>query len=692
MSVRTKRNVLVITEKPRAAQRIAHILKQEDLTAHTVGSSTYYELERQKERLFVVSALGHLYNLKEKRPSAFKRYPTFSVYWAKNTGRGRKGVPELIELIGEISSGVDEVVVATDYDIEGSIIGFNTVRFACGEDAVSKASRMKFSSLTKDEILDAYENRTDHLDMGQTIAGMTRHVLDFVWGINLTRILTLSARDVSGFHNTISVGRVQGPALRFMVNRERKVLSYIPLPYWEMRATLDIRGERVEAGFAKGKLDNMRLSETILGEVRGHDGQVTSVKRSLRRYGVRPPFDLTALQSQAYSNFKFAPSRTMRIAAGLYLEGMITYPRTSSQKFPPTLDHREILEGLSKIRGYKKLAKKVLSFKELKPKEGKKTDPAHPAIHPTGTVAERTLRPDERKVFDLIVRRYLACFSDPVVKENVKVVVGIGAHDFFFTGSRIAEMGWLEFYGKYSGIRGKDVPIVEPGETVEVAQLVLEEKYVSPPARFNQRSLLVKMEEEGIGTKTTRAGIIDTLIRRRYVVGEQMRVSELGLKLVETLEESAPQIISVKLTREMQQSLDRIYEQDSDAEGVLLDALDRVLSAIRDLRAIRKPMGEELDRAVHKVLRSQRILGTCPDCKTGTLMIIRSRRTGKRFVGCSNYSEGCRASMPLPQSGVILSSKDCEFCGWAIIKVKFTNRFLTSCVNLDCESRIRKKA
>lgn len=680
------KKILLITEKPKASERIADILGGGDAKVRKKGKAEYYQFEAGPDTLYVASALGHLYNLKEKRPSSFNRYPTFSVYWAKNTKGRRESVNDLLSTIRDLAEDADEFVSACDYDVEGSTIALNTIRFACGDGALEKASRMKFSSLTKEEILDAYEGRMDTLDWSQCVAGLTRHVLDFIWGINLTRALTLAAKGASGYHNTISVGRVQGPTLKFLVQREREIRSYIPTPYWKLTVVFRVGEETVEAKYDRGRIKVKKEAERVLDEIQDERGLVLENKRSERQYKVRPPFNLSGLQSQAYSNFGYSPSRALRIAEGLYLEGMITYPRTSSQKYPESLDHRDILQKLSKVRGYKRLSESLLEKEELSPVEGEKEDPAHPAIHPTGEKAERELRDEEKKLYDLIVRRYMATFSSPVVKERMKVRVDLGGHEFSFTGSRILDRGWMKYYGKYTNIKSKSIPLVAEDEEIDVDERLLEEKYTNPPSRYNPRSLLEKMEEEGIGTKATRSGIVDTLYSRKYVDGSSMEVSGLGIKLIETMEDLAPKIISLKLTREMESDMERIYEKEEVGNQILEKATENVLTAVDSLREHREVAGKELDKSVHEVLRQRRILGKCPKCEEGTMMIIRSKKSGKRFVGCTSYPK-CHASMPLPQRGRVQSHKECEYCGWPVIKVSFSRTGFTSCVNLHCESR-----
>jgi len=605
-----------------------------------------------------------------------------------NNPKKRRTVNNMSKLFKKLSSNITEVINACDYDIEGSTLGYNIINYLCNSDGNKKITRMKFSSLTQNELIESFQNRKENLDGNYYAAGITRHIIDFIWGVNLTRALSVLARKHSGFHSTISIGRVQGPTLKFIVDKEREIQTYVPAPYWEVEVYfLSDTGDKFKAAYAKNPIDTQQEVNIIDSMVhKGSTGVVKDIKFRKRKYLPPAPFNLTDLQSEAYINFGFKPSRTLSIAEQLYLDALITYPRTSSQKYPKDIDHTAILSKLMNIPDYNKIINSILKKKVLSPREGKKTDPAHPAIFPTGETPSRQLRDDEQKLYDLIVRRYIASFYHPVELKSVSANIDVNGFIFILRGRTIEDRGWLVVYGKYSQISENQIPNLNIGDEVIVDDILIMEKYTKPPRRYTQRSLLLQMEKENIGTKATRSLIIDTLYDRHYVTGESVVPTELGMRLIEIMEREAPKIISVDMTRDMELQLDKILYDPTISEAVLIRVVDEVTDIIRLLFGKSKTIGIDLDNMSHATRLAKKMMGSCPKCIDGSLIIIRSKRSGKRFLGCTNYPK-CKASMPLPQRGSIRKIGTCDVCGWPKIKVIINRRAFTSCVNIKCSTR-----
>ena len=546
---------------------------------------------------------------------------------------------------------------------------------------------MKYSTLTKKELENSYAKMLPRLDFALIEAGRTRHEVDWLYGVNLSRALTIAARDWSGKYATLSTGRVQGPTLKFLVAREKAIRSFVPTPYWEIKAEVKIGESLFEAEYEKQIIETKNEAKLILKACKGKDGQIEKIE--VRRFKQMPPvpFDIGALQSEAYGLFGYTPRRTLNIAQRLYLEALISYPRTSSQKLPPAINYEEILKKLSKASEYKKLAMELLAKPELKPKEGKKEDPAHPAIYPTGNLPERTLSEPERRIWDLVVRRFMAVFEEPAVKQSVKVHINVNGHRFYLRGKQTLKEGWLHFYGPYARSEEVTLPKIDEGQTVTVKRMIVEDKFTKPPPRYNPGSLLRKMEETGIGTKATRADIIQTLYNRRYIRDERMVVTDLGFQVLEVLERYCPDVVSIKLTRELEERMDKIQANSEKRESILVDAVEILKPVIEELKEKEKLIGEQLSLAIKRARLEERIVGTCPVCGTGKLMILYSRKTGKRFIGCTNYFKGlCNASFPLPQRGTVRPlGRNCRGCGWPLVQVRIKGkRPWTLCFNSEC--------
>ncbi|MBC7131089.1 DNA topoisomerase I, partial [Candidatus Bathyarchaeota archaeon] len=455
---------LIITEKPDAARRIATALdKNGKAKKRTINGVPFYVADRGKE-IVVVPALGHLYTVAEERAGR-NYYPVYTFRWVPRyfAERKAKQIRVWLEVISKLAEDAEDFIDACDYDIEGSLIGYCILRYACGNKE-KKAKRMKYSTLTKSELEESYNNLLPTLDFGLIQAGRTRHEIDWLYGINLSRALTIAAKDWSGIYSTISTGRVQGPTLNFLVVREKEIRSFVPTPYWEIKAEIEINGEIFEAEYEKAPIEIRKEAEAVVRYCSGKDGEIEKIE--IRKFRQMPPipFDIGSLQTEAYGLFGYTPRRTLDIAQRLYLDALISYPRTSSQKLPPSINYKEILKNLGRVPGYKKLASDLLSKDELKPHEGKKEDPAHPAIYPTGNLPERPLSEPEKRIWDLVVRRFMAVFGEPAIRQTAKVRVNINGHRFYLRGRQTVKEGWLRFYEPY--VRSKEVilPRIEEGE------------------------------------------------------------------------------------------------------------------------------------------------------------------------------------------------------------------------------------
>jgi len=685
---------LLLCEKPSAAKRIARALDENGHPAERkIGRVPYYESKKGERELVIVPALGHLYTVAPKVRDR-NIYPVFDFEWVPRheAERNAKEIGEWIEAISKLSKEAQEFVLATDYDIEGATLGYMILKYACGEKE-KEAKRMKFSTLTVSELKKSYSELLDHIEFPMIEAGICRHLLDAIYGINLSRAMTVAAKRWSGKYATLSTGRVQGPALKFLADREREINCFVPVPFWRINAKVEINSQLFDVEYEQKIINNQKEAIAIVEDCKGKKGEISKIE--VREFQQKPPvpFDLGTLQREAYSLFKYTPRRTSDIAERLYLEALISYPRTSSQKLPATINYRGILGSLSKESRYRKLTKILLEKENLIPNEGRGFDPAHPAVYPTGNLPERKLSVPERRLWDLIVRRFMAVFGEPAIKQSVRVSINVNGHTFYLRGRRILKEGWIIFYKPFVQIEDVILPPLREGETVEIKEISWEQGFTKPPARYNPSSLLKKMEDEGIGTKATRADIIDTIYTRGYVNGERAVVSELGLNVIDVLSRYCPEVISVEFTRELEKSMEKIQNGGEKMENVIEKAVNRLKPVLIRLKENEKQIGRELSEAIRETQMNRRILGDCPVCGTGKLIIIRSRRTGKRFVGCTNFFKHlCKTSFPLPQKGIVTpANKTCSSCGFPMIRFKAKGkRPLTFCINPECPGKSGK--
>ncbi|MGP8126027.1 MAG: DNA topoisomerase I [Nitrososphaerales archaeon] len=682
---------LVVCEKPDAAQRVAEALSDGGAKSSAVDGVKVFRFTSQGEDFVVCSAQGHVYAIADPFNERTV-YPVFDVEWYPSNLVEEKNLSAAlrINVIRRLAGGAAKFVNACDFDSEGETIGFNVLRYACGGKE-AEALRAKFSTLTRDDVVAAFRQARPQAGQGPARAGRARHLIDFVWGVNLSRVLSQSVLSSGHRYRTISMGRVQGPTLAFLVERETEVQEFVPLPFWKVSGTFEKNGTQFTAEYSKERVRSRAEAEKARDDCRGKEGLATSVVRSTVQVPPPPPFSTGDLQKEAYSTFRFSPSRTLQVAERLYLNALTSYPRTSSQRLPPSINYRAILRGLERLDRYSEVAGDLLAG-ALNPAQGSKVDPAHPAIHPTGEAPRGHLSPPEASVFDLIVRRFLAAFGPPAKRELVTVRLSVGGHDFVLSGGRTLSLGWIGSYGRYAGVRDTRVPSVAEGDRFRVVRVDVEEKFERGPPRYNQSSLLEKMERENIGTKATRADIISTLVERGYVDGGNMKVTGLGLAVAETMEKYAPAILTTELTREIEERIEGVEgEARGDAE-LVRGTVRSIAEQLVELRANEDVVGREIDAALVATVAASYVLGPCPVCRSGRLMMIRSRKTKKRFVGCSNYSLGCRASAPLPQRGTVETTpKACPRCSWPVVRIMGGRTPWRLCVNPHCPAKRWRK-
>jgi DNA topoisomerase I len=675
---------LVLCEKPAAARRIAEALG-ESKESKPAGISVF-DVMNDSRHYKVCAAFGHLYELTDAARNR-SVYPVFDLEWAPASKNPRAA--RAIKVISELSKSASAFVHACDYDQEGEVIGYNILQYACGGN-YKKARRAKFSTMTDNEIKEAFASLTKPSE-GLAEAGRSRHMLDFIYGVNLSRALARSLKTVGKYRN-LSIGRVQGPTLAFVVDRELEIRLHVPDPYWIVTGKFEKNNQVFSAQYQKPKVDTLAEAREITVRCIGKAGTVAEVNNSKTFLRPPSPFNIGDLQHEAYRLFKLSPSYTLAIAEKLYLQALISYPRTSSQRLPRSIGYSRIISDLSAIGSYRNLTSMLLSKDRLVPNEGIMSDSAHPAIYPTGIAPRQKLSGLEYRVYDLIVKRFLATFGDIATRRRTHVSIEVNGHIFKAEGMMPLYKGWMVFYEPYIKLEYHDLPELLKGDVLENLGVEIEEKFTRPPFRYNQASLLAKMEQEQIGTKATRADIIVTLFKRNYVASTRdgLEVTDLGIAVIDSMRAFVPKIVSTDLTRSIEKQLERVEQDSADSISVIELAMDGLVESLAAFIGKEVDIGMKIGDAALADSTQAATIGSCPICKKGSLRMIRSYKTKKRFVGCSNYSIGCKATAPLPQKGLIKTvGKVCSECGWPVIGVVFARRAKQwrICVNMQCASK-----
>lgn len=669
---------LIITEKPKVAEKMASALADGKVEKKRgKGQVSYYLVSRNGEEIAITPAVGHIYSLNQTAKG--RDYPVFDIVWkpafqVEKEADYTRGYIETIEMLGDKA---EEVIVACDYDIEGSLIGYNALRFACGRE---EGKRMKFSALTPKDLQEAYEGR-EELDLPNALAGEARHVLDWYYGINLSRAL-MGAIKAAGKFQVMSIGRVQGPALKLLAEREKAIKAFKPTPYWELTCDVD----RVKFKHEKEKFEVKEEAVKAFAESKPKPHAIAAITRKPYEQKPNPPFDLTSLQVEAYRHFKFQPTATLDMAQTLYEASMISYPRTSSQKLPAKLNLGRIIGEIAKQPEYAPLAKQLIEKKMFTPFEGKKEDPAHPAIHPTGQrgdVGER-----ERKLYDLIVKRFLSCFAPNSKRESQSVTAKCGTQNYKAGGARTLEKGWIAFYEPYAKFEEVMLPTWKEGQEVNAENFAMDEKKTQPPKRFTPASVISELEDQDLGTKATRAVVVDTLFKRGYLKGSSsIEVTPFGLSVVEVMDKYSPEILDAELTRNIEKEMEGIQEKKVD-KGKPIEDGKKIISQIAEhFKSREMDIGKELVGALAGARAEANRVGDCPKCGDGTLRIIQTKFY-TQFIGCSNYPK-CNNTYPLPKGVKVEPTEGaCAECGMPQVKITpFKSYPFTMCINFDCPTK-----
>lgn len=676
---------VMVGEKPKVASRLAQALG--DYSIEENRGVKNYVLEKNGETIIIAPAVGHIFNLNDKSDSW--DYPVFDVEWVPTfeTDDSADYMKKYYNNLKDQLSKADEYINACDYDLEGSVIGANVIKHLT-DASDDRIKRMKFSTLTASDLEEAYDD-LESFDEGMTEAGLTRHVLDFYYGINVSRALMKAVRS-NDRYKTLSTGRVQGPALAMLAEKERSIMEFEPDPYWEIflrnsefNAKLEYDGE--------DRLWDEETAEQIFQTVEGEDETIVSdVDTRNYKHKVPVPFNLTDLQSEASSQFNINPKQTQAIAQTLYENGLISYPRTESQKLPAKIGYKNLLKKIKNQENYTELAKKVLDKDEVYPKQGKKEDDAHPAIYPTGE-QPGNLSKKERKVYDLIVKRFLAVFGKAAERQSITMTLETLGYEFKAKSKITLERNWFDLYDPYVRVEEAELPELEEGQRLDVEEFEKVEKETKPPRRYSQSGIVSELEKRNLGTKATRAQIVDRLYNRDYIEGDPIEVTKLGLSIVNVLEKYCSEVVSENLTRDFEEKMENIREGENTRPEVLNKAENNLGEVLRDFKEKQKEIGAELVETIDAERNRKRKLGPCDKCEDegredGILQIIKTN--GSRFVGCTNYPD-CENTYPLPNNGTINSSdKECETCGKPMIFVeRKNNKDYSMCIDPDCASK-----
>ena len=332
----------------------------------------------------------------------------------------------------------------------------------------------------------------------------------------------------------------------------------------------------------------------------------------------------------------------MRIAEDLYMDGFISYPRTDNTVYPSSLPLRELVTSLVKVKEFSAAA--GLLDGELKPTRGKKETTDHPPIYPTQAIHPGALDGSKKRVYELVVRRFLATFSPPMITESTRADIEAGSETYFVRGSVVVDPGYAGIY-TYARSSDEEIPALKEGQELALdGEPWIVDKETQPPSRISQAKLIEMMEERGLGTKATRADIIQKLFDRGYVYGNPPVPSETGIALYEAFKNYVPAMATPEMTAQLEAEMDRIAAGEMTKGAVVGESRELLHKTWTEIDGSR----EDLAKVIWKGMDEDRILGPCKVCEEAgrkkedgsphMLRIIRAKKSGKRFVGCSGWT------------------------------------------------------
>ena len=666
---------LIITEKANAARRISTILSDGKSKSSTSGGVTVISFEAGGDDYDVVSLRGHIIELDyPKEYNDWGGTSPVDLVYAPQVKTVR--VKSILNMIKDLASKADEIIIATDYDREGELIGMETVREA-GAD-LEKVRRAKFSALTKGEVENAFANLADP-DKKLADAAEARQIIDLAWGAVLTRLISLSSGQVG--KNFMSVGRVQSPTLKLLVDRHEEIESFVPKPFWEIVGKFGILA--FKGSHESNPFWDKDEAEAILSVVTDYkEGTVKSFEVTQKEEYRPAPFDTTQMQVEA-NKIGIPPTTAMKLAEDLYTGGYISYPRTENTEYPKTLNLRSVLEKL-KDGDFKSEAEEILSQEKIIPSKGKRRTTDHPPIYPTAGATADKMKGDKWKLYELIVRRFLATVAPNAESEITKCVIDVGGENFNAEGYVLKKKGWKKYYGKYMKSNDSKLPVLKVGDTVDIRSMSVVESETKPPYRYNQGSLIQEMDRLQLGTKSTRHDIIGKLYSRNYVQGNYMIPTPSGIALTKALENHGGGITEPDMTAKLESDMLKIMDGERTLDSVVTESQDM----LHDVAVKISEDSEEIGTEIKAALRSQQHIGICPSC--GNNMTIKRSKNGN-FIGCDGYPE-CKRAYPVPR-GALIQTVDsvCPVCGLPQLRIiRKGNPPSLQCIDPKCTSNTEK--
>lgn len=568
-----------------------------------------------------------------------------------------RGKGELLGKLRKDAKAADKVYLATDPDREGEAISWHLLHaLNLGEE--KPISRITFNEITKTAVKKSITEARD-IDMDLVDAQQARRVLDRVVGYTISDLLWKKVK------KGLSGGRVQSVALRLICDREGEIREFIPEEYWTLGAKLkDADGKVFEAKFygkgeTKAELANEAETNEVLDGLKGKDFAVTDVKTGSRQKKPVAPFTTSTMQQEASKHLNMATQKTMMIAQQLYegvnvkgegTVGLVSYIRTDSFRISDEA-YEAAVAFIKETYGDAFVNPERIVYKS----KGKTQD-AHEAIRPTNVSRtpesiKDSLSKDQYRLYKLIWERFVASQMSPAVYDTLSVKLAAGDYTFRASGSRLRFSGFLEAYSKGEEEDEKVIPKLTQGDILQAEQLLPEQHFTQPPARYTDASLIKTLEEIGVGRPSTYAPTLTTIQARHYVTKEAKNLfpTELGEMVDEIMKTYFPDIVDIDFTANMEKRLDDVEMGKEEWKQI-----------IRDFYPDFKKSVENAAEKLEKIeIKDEETDIVCEKC--GRNMVIKYGRYGK-FLACPGFPECQNAKPYFEEAGV-----NCPECGGKVL-------------------------
>ncbi|MDH7445651.1 type IA DNA topoisomerase [Aquimarina sp. 2201CG14-23] len=648
-----------IAEKPSVAREIASVL----------GANTKHDGYYEGNGYAVTYTFGHLCTLYE--PNDYKPYwkswdlnnlPMLPDKF-KTKVVDNQGIQKQFNIVKSLFDKASLVINCGDAGQEGELIQRWVIHQA---GYTGEIQRLWISSLTTEAIKEGFNNLKPSEQYDNLYyAGFSRAIGDWLLGMNATRLYTVKH---GGYKQVLSIGRVQTPSLAMVVNRYKEILNFKPQPYWELQTLY----RDTLFSYEEGRFLKKEDGELLANKVKESDFEIVSITKKDGKEYAPKLFDLTGLQVYCNTKFGFSADETLKIAQKLYEQKVITYPRVDTT-FLPNDVYPKVSGILEKLTEYNSLTKPLLGEKIKKSakvfNDKKVTD--HHAIIPTGE--QMNLQFNQKQVYDIIVKRFIAAFYDDCKVANTTVIGTADSVSFKTTGKVIVEKGWRVVFENPNAPTKKETGILPDfikGEKGPHEPSFLE-KETKPPKQFTEATLLRAMEtagkqvdddemrelmkENGIGRPSTRANIIETLFKRKYIERNKKQIlpTSTGIQLIDTIQNKL--LTSAELTGRWEKQLKEIEKGAFNAGAFIKNMKKMVDHLVYEVRTekVRANISHTTAQKQQKSTKKTAGITTelCPKCNKGKIL------KGKSAYGCSNFKTGCSFQLPFSYLGKKISEK-----------------------------------